>query len=62
MTWWVAWQVMGSSNRLTDTLFDPHDPVFAIVDTETTGMSKTARIVELGVVILNAEFEEVHPD
>lgn len=53
---------MGSSNRLTDTLFDPHDPVFAIVDTETTGMSKTARIVELGVVILNAEFEEVHPD
>lgn len=50
---------MGFFNRLTDVLSDPNDPVFAIVDTETTGMGKTARIVELGVVILNAEFKEM---
>lgn len=50
---------MGFFNRLTDVLSDPNDPVFAIVDTETTGMGKTARIVELGVVLLNAEFEEL---
>ena len=50
---------MGFFNRLTDVLSDPNDPVFAIVDTETTGMGKTARIVELGVVILNEQFQEL---
>lgn len=50
---------MGFFNRLMDALSDPNDPVFAVVDTETTGMGKTARIVELGVVILNEQFQEL---
>lgn len=50
---------MGFFNRLMDVLSDPNDPVFAIIDTETTGIGKSARIVELGVVTLNAEFQEL---
>lgn len=45
--------------RFMNAFSDPHAPVFAVVDTETTGLSKTARIVELGVVVLNSQFEEV---
>lgn len=50
---------MGFFNRLIDVFSDPSNPVFAVIDTETTGMGKTARIVELGVVLLNAEFKEI---
>lgn len=50
---------MGFFNRLMDVLSDPNAPVFAVVDTETTGLGRTARIVELGVVLLNSQFEEV---
>ena len=50
---------MGFFNRLMDALSDPGKPVFAVVDTETTGLGSTARIVELGVVVLNSEFHEL---
>lgn len=46
-------------HRVRAALFDSGEPTFAVVDTETTGLGKTARIVELGVVVLNSQFEEV---
>lgn len=46
-------------HRVRAALFDSGEPMFAVVDTETTGLGKTARIVELGVVVLNSQFEEV---
>lgn len=50
---------MGFLSSLLNEFVSPSRPVFAIVDTETTGLSpKRDRIIELGVVIVDSQFRE----
>lgn len=50
---------MGFLDTLTKALLGSREPIYAIVDTETTGLSKRDRIIELGVVIVDERFREV---
>ncbi|MGO1641563.1 MAG: 3'-5' exonuclease [Candidatus Corynebacterium faecigallinarum] len=50
---------MGFLSSLLNEVMSPGRPVFAVVDTETTGFSaKRDRIIELGVVLIDSNFRE----
>lgn len=50
---------MGFLSSLINELTSPGQPAYAIVDTETTGLSATRdRIIELGVVTVDSQFRE----
>lgn len=50
---------MGFLSSLIHELTSPGQPAYAIVDTETTGLSATRdRIIELGVVTVDSQFRE----